>query len=398
MIEASALRATLCLPIALLAGEAAAGGLYLNEFMSPEQGAAGAGAEALAENPSTIFTNPAGLTEIKGERLLVGAGVISGDVKFSPADDTPIGGGSGGQQATEAPVAALYYSKQIDENFTAGFGLYSISGAALDPNNDWAGRFQVTDVELLTLTAGPSLAYKCNDRWSAGVSVGMTLGSLDFDLAAPGARNGDISLDGTDVKPVFNFGVLYKPTDRLRLGLQGFSGTNLTFDGELKGPRGRKTDADTTLTLPAMVRFGGVYEATPEVDLLFTVGWDNWGDFDNIVVETDNRTADLARNWSDTWHFAGGVRWKATDKLSFRTGVAFDTSPVSKGDRTADMPIDRQWRFAAGLEYAIREDLTLGVSGVYVDMGNAKIDNDTLSGHYKENQLYVIGVSLDWKM
>jgi long-subunit fatty acid transport protein len=41
-----------------LAGPATAGGLYLNEFMTNAQGAAGAGAGALAEDASTSSTIP----------------------------------------------------------------------------------------------------------------------------------------------------------------------------------------------------------------------------------------------------------------------------------------------------------------------------------------------------
>jgi long-chain fatty acid transport protein len=45
---------------------ARAGGLYLNEFATPSMGTAGAGAQAWADNASTAFFNPAGMTQLDG--------------------------------------------------------------------------------------------------------------------------------------------------------------------------------------------------------------------------------------------------------------------------------------------------------------------------------------------
>ena len=51
-----------------------AGGLYLNEFNSPSMGVAGAGAQAVANDASTAFHNPAGMTRLDGTELMSGVG------------------------------------------------------------------------------------------------------------------------------------------------------------------------------------------------------------------------------------------------------------------------------------------------------------------------------------
>ena len=88
------------LPVA--ASSALAGGLYLNEFATPSMGTAGAGQEALSADASTNFAfhNPAGMTRLDGHQISLGAGVLWGDSEFETDDDTPFGGGDGGDQAS----------------------------------------------------------------------------------------------------------------------------------------------------------------------------------------------------------------------------------------------------------------------------------------------------------
>jgi len=77
--------------------------------------------------------------------------------------------------------------------------------------------------------------------------------------------------------------------------------------------------------------------------------------------------------------------------------LLYDTNPVDSSDRTADMPIDRQVRYAVGASYDWSESLTVGASFVYADYGSGKIDGSTLSGEYDRNDLYFLGLHANWK-
>ncbi len=63
-------------------GSALAAGFALIEQSVSGLGNAFAGGAAVAEDASTIFYNPAGLTRLGGQQLLVGAHVIMPYVKF----------------------------------------------------------------------------------------------------------------------------------------------------------------------------------------------------------------------------------------------------------------------------------------------------------------------------
>lgn len=377
-----------------------AGGLYIQELADSHQGSANAGAQALGTDPSTIFHNPAALSQLPGRKLSIGGGVILGDVEFAPSSDTPVPGGDGGNQASPAPFIGTYYSHQLNDRWTLGAGFFSVSGAALDPSNSWTGRFQLEDIELLTVTSLFGVSYRINNQWSVGGGVGFTYGELDFSLAVPSPLGGEggINLDGDDFEPVANLGIHYKPNDQLSLGLTWFSGFDLELDGSLETRNAPPSfSTETTLSFAEAVRAGFSYKATDKWTLLGSIGWENWSTLDNLYISAEQGTAAVPRNWDDTYYASVGFRYQAREDLMLQAGIAYDTNPVDATDRTADTAIDRQIRVSAGAEYQIRENMKLRGALTYADYGKGTIRSSTLDGDYRKNDLLFItfGVLID---
>jgi long-chain fatty acid transport protein len=127
------------------------------------------------------------------------------------------------------------------------------------------------------------------------------------------------------------------------------------------------------------------------------VGWDDWSALDNLLISTEQGSSEIARNWKDTYHISVVVHYRPDDDWLLQAGIAFDTSPVDEDDRTPDMPIDRQIRYAVGAQYQWTDDINVGASFVFIDMGDAEIDRPFLKGEYSENFLLVFGLNLGWK-
>jgi long-chain fatty acid transport protein len=87
------------------------GGLYLeSEFGTPSMGSAGAGAEAEAWDASTAWHNPAGMTRITGNELMLTGGIGYSRVKFDTDFVLPaIGEGNGGNSGGCFPLGGLFY-------------------------------------------------------------------------------------------------------------------------------------------------------------------------------------------------------------------------------------------------------------------------------------------------
>ena len=115
-------------------------------------GVAGAGANAVANDASTSFHNAAGMTRIKGNELMGTAGLLNATVKFDPDANTPIPGGDGGNAGGPAPIIGGFYVHSLSDKWKVGANLITITGAVLDYDDDWAGRYLNTEVTLLSMT------------------------------------------------------------------------------------------------------------------------------------------------------------------------------------------------------------------------------------------------------
>jgi long-chain fatty acid transport protein len=377
-----------------------AGGLYLNEFGTPAMGNAGAGAGAEANDASTAFHNPAGMTRLFQPELMVTGGLGYGSVSFDSDGSTGISGGNGGNAGGLIPLLGLHYVHPLNEDWRFGCSIISISGAALDYNRDWTGRYQNTEVSLLTTTLNPTLAYRVNDWLSVAAGPAIMYGQLEMKASVdiPGPNDGRATLDGDDWDVGFTLSTLMEMNEQTRFGLTYLSELELKLRGDLKvNPVGVNIRSDTTIPLAQMIRGSVYHDLDEEWTLVGTLGWEDWSNMDNIPISTGAGSGAIPRHWHDTWHYSAGVHYRPDEQWTFRTGVTYDTSPVSAKHRTADMPIDRQLRFAVGADYDWSETLAVGGSVVYADLGNARIRSATLNGDYDKNGYIMFGLYSNWK-
>jgi len=387
--------------VASFSGKAFAGGLYLNEFGTPSMGTAGAGSAAVANDASTAFHNPAGMTRIQGSEMMATAGFLYADIRFDPDADTPIDGGSGGGSGGFGPILGGFYVHNLTDDWKLGASLISISGSVLDYDDDWTGRYQATDVTLTTVTFMPSIAYRVNDWLSVGGGPQIMYANLELKLKAPPpGGDGTAKIDGDDLTYGFALGALVELSERTRIGVVYQSEIEPDFDGDTSlSPPGLAAATDTKITLARFIRVSGYHELNDQWALVGTVGWEDWSKFENINVSGDQGTQRIPRNWDDTWKFAAGVHFRPVEKWLFQLGISYDTSPADSDDRTADMPIDRQIRYATGVQYKWTDRLSTGAQFVYADYGSARIKNDNLlKGDYKANDIYFFAVNLNWKL
>ncbi|MCH7709240.1 MAG: outer membrane protein transport protein [Myxococcales bacterium] len=395
----------LALAIALLsmgvATEAMTGGLYVNEFGTSSMGVAGAGANARANDASTAFHNPAGMTRLDDHQFMGGLAAGISEIRFNSDPDTPsTSGGDGGDQGGFFPIVGSQYVHKLTDRFRLGMSLFSISGAALDPGDEWVGRNEVTELTLLTITAMPSVAFRATDWLSIGGGVGVSYGSIDFDLRSPLPLllEPKIKIDNADdFALAWTVGVLLEPDPGLRFGVVYQSKTELELDGDLKIGGNSLPGIDLDLDLAQAVRMGVYWDVTDRFAVLLSAAWEDWSELKNIPLSVGGVGAALPINFKDTWKGGIGFEYQLLDALRLQTGFMWDTSPVRQKDRIASFPIDRQFRIATGARYNYSDALTLGVSFVYIDLGKSKLNTGNLKGHYNQNRAFVLGFNMQWK-
>ena len=376
-----------------------AGGLYLNEFGTPSMGVAGAGANAVASDASTSFHNPAGMTRIKGNELMGTAGLLNATTKFDPDPGTPIAGGDGGDAGGPGPIIGGFYVHSLSDKWKVGANLITITGAILDYDDDWTGRYLNTEVTLLSMTFFPSIAYQVNDWLSLGGGPQIMYADLDMKAKAPPPNgSGEVTIDGNDVAFGFGLGALFEVNERTRFGLTYQSEIEPEFDGDVSvDPIGLQVATDTKITLARFIKLSGYHELNDQWALLGTIGWEDWSAFKDVNISTNMGSQTIPRDWHDTWKFAAGVHYRPVEKWLLQLGYSYDTSPVDKEDRTPDMPIDRQIRYATGVQYKWSDRLSTGAQFVFADYGKSKIDNSLLKGDYKQNDIFFFALNANWK-
>lgn len=409
MKQSLGLVTALLAPLLLFSARSAdAGGLYIQEFGTPTQATASAGAQAKADDASTAFHNPAGMTRLDDHALMLAGGILVGDIKFDPDSDTQFSGGSGGQQGGPGPVLGAHYVHSIFDRDSEwldrlrfGFSLASVSAAVLDPDDEWSGRFEVTNLFLLTLTGMPSLALRIHDTFSVSVGAVLTYGLMNYKvgvpLPGPGGNEGRIEFEKlTDFAAGANVSALWEPTEGTRVGLLWTQQIDLNLSGKILNQRGASAALSTRIPYVQSVRASLVQELGPKLWLGASFRWEDWSEFENQFVSIGGFTGQINRGWSDTFGGALGGRWQFADRWALLSGVGFDSSPVGSGHRTADMPVDRQIRFGLGTQYAWSENTTVGANFSYANLGPAKIQSSTLRGDYDRNQLFSIAFYVNW--
>ena len=150
----------------------------------------------------------------------------------------------------------------------------------------------------------------------------------------------------------------------------------------------------------------GHHDLTPDIALMGNVTWQNWSEFGQPSLEvtsTTSRSATTDLGYKDTWGFALGGRWRFMPRWSWSAGFAYDTSPMSKSERTPALPLDQQFRIGTGIQYALSERITLGAAYEYLNLGEGDIDVDrgplagSLQGNYSTNEVHYVNATLAWK-
>ncbi|HEY8623110.1 MAG TPA: outer membrane protein transport protein, partial [Casimicrobiaceae bacterium] len=162
---------------AVLLAAGHAGLVYGSAFALQEQSGSGlgnafAGGAAAAEDASTIFTNPAGMSRLTNMQAVAAGSLICPSVKFSDngsqaAAFQPLGG-DGGDAGACAGVPALYLASPINNQWSVGIGVNAPFGLKTEYDSDWIGRFQAVKSKLETINVNPAVSFKVSDMVTIG--------------------------------------------------------------------------------------------------------------------------------------------------------------------------------------------------------------------------------------
>ena len=427
---AATLAATLCAALAAVlavVGPAAAGGLLLYEIGTADLGLAAAGWSARAQDAATVLTNPAGMANLEGSQLLVGLQALYGNIPFGVDEGTsPALGDKGGNPVGWFPGGGVYFTHRMSPKLSVGLAATGNFGLAEQYDDDWAGRYYVQEAALLGISVLPAVSYRLSETVSAGAALNAVYGVLEERVAINNLTgpDGSLKLDDTTWGYGVNLGLLWDRGTGTRAGLTYTSQVALGFAAPaeftglssgletLLGARGL-LDAEVGLGLrvPQTVMFSSVHALSPNMNLLTSVGWQQWSSFGRVDVSVDSSdptSLTTESTFNDTWHGALGLQHQASETWRVDLGVGYDSGFQEDGEISPAVPANAAWRFGLGLNSQPGPGFGWGLGFAYAYGGTLEVNKQgdapvalggrgDLVGAYESTGITFLSGNLQWR-
>lgn len=420
-------------------GSAGGAGFALIENSASGMGSAFAGAAALAEDPSTVWFNPAGMTLLQEQQVALALHGVMPSASFTdkgsyinPAltgDTVTPYSLSGANDTTDvaALVPNFYYVVPIDDRFRFGLGINAPFGLETDYADDWVGRYHATNSQLKTININPALAWQASDSLSLGFGVNMQYIKADLSqkidsgavclrfastptlfaqcvseglLPNTVTNDSEGKVNGDDWSFGYNLGLLYQFDASNRIGLAYRSEISQTLegDGEFTVNSDLRTILDraglstlftnTGVTaeadLPASASLSGVFAMNDRLTLLADITWTGWSSFQELRIVFDNPIQPASvtdESWEDSVRYSLGLNYKESSRI-WRLGVAYDETPIPDPQhRTPRIPgNDRTW-LALGVGLPVFETIWLDLGYAHLFVDDTPIDHTDANGY-----------------
>ena len=375
--------------LAISAVAVQAGGLSVHEQSASAQGSSWAGSAA-GGDLSSSFWNPAafgiagwGFYTESHYALIIPDSQLTGT--------SAAGGGLGLPTSTDigslALVPASYASYRINKDLVLGLSINSPFGLATKPDPFlWQGSFVGESSKLFTVNASPTLSYQVAPGLFIGAGVQLEYAKLVFKAQTSAATMA--ILDAKDDLGVgFTAGVLWQPSKSTSVGLGFRSSITHNLDGSLVAPiAGMNNPVSLTLDTPEMVTLSVRQAIAAHTRLLGTIEWTNWSRFQSIAINNSaplgpgGGTAALEGHWHDGWLYSVGLEHDYSQKLTLRTGVAFEKSPIQNPtERLIQVPDSDRWWVSGGLTYKITDKMSMDLAYSHVFFDDAPFVRQNLS-------------------
>lgn len=399
--------------VALVSTQAWSAGFQLNEFSSSGLGRAYSGEGAIADDAGNASRNPALIMMFDRPTFSAGAVYIDPDVNIS--GKSPLSGNSTNADniAPTAWVPNAHFVAPINDQFGWGASVTSNYGLATEFNNSYAAGMYGGKTDLQTVNLNLSGAYRLSSNWSFGLGFDAVYAKAKIERYAgeasalvPPGYGSAVGITGPDSQIAhlkgdewgygWNAGILYELDKNNRWGLTYRSEVKIDFDGDYKssitnlgnqllgsagisglpvGTGGATVPGSLTLNLPEMWEISGYNKVDPQWAIHYSIAYTSWSQFQELKATGSNGQQLFYKEegFKDAYRIALGTTYYHDKNWTFRTGIAFDDSPVPADNRSISIPDQDRFWLSAGTTYAFNEDASIDVGASYMHGQNVTI-------------------------
>jgi long-chain fatty acid transport protein len=345
-------RVILTIAMLLLPSILSANGFDIYEQSAKAVGLGGA-VVAQADDPSAIFFNPAGIVQLGGTQVSVGACPIIPTMQFRSNGNPAMGTASGQTWNTRDNTWVIpnaYMTHQVNNNISVGLGMFSHFGLGVEWPYDFEGRYSpgASKTVLKTSSISPVIAVKPAERWSIGFGPYMQYFNISLrnqafvGLPTPPltagnniAQTAEVELKGTNWAWGYNAGLRLKLTETLAFGASYISETRQhitdgtqTVTSSATGQRILRQDFSATMVLPAKLRMGLAWKRDAWT-IEGAAEWTEWSSYSVLRADfADGTFLESQKKWRNVWMYRIGVQYALNKFVDLRAAFLYDESPI----------------------------------------------------------------------
>lgn len=356
------------------------GGGFETYFIGARGKVLGGTLTGIADDPSAVFYNPAGLSTLKPGPIHWEASANITYINYNYKDKHD---NNREYESELLPVIpAIFLSKTFSNNLAFGFGMYVPWGGGGVDYGETSTTQPILDGYLGVAAFTPAVSYRISPEFSIGMGFSVYYGKVEQTFVPGPTINEKFSgYAGYNA----HFGILVKPTDQLNLGLFARTPTKISLDGTSEIEGISEQDATLEFTIPAKISAGLSYRWN---DSLLTaincsyLFYDNLEDMTTIYQSGQvSKTETGFKNYID----AGiALEYSGLEKFTFRGSVRYSQSGTSKDYINAFTQDVDYMLFDVGIGYKITKSLEFVFNLGY----NWGIDTENYNGEYNAYQIY----------
>lgn len=386
------------------------------------QGASGLGqANAVVAHPtgaSSLYFNPALLNDVPGQQLEVGTTGVLLDRSIS----LDSGDKENSKDSWNFP-STFFFTNQVNEKFSAGFGLFFPFGLSTEWDDDYEGRYLGTYGQISSLNINPAMSVRVSD--SLSLAAGFSMLYLDATIERklnqaaliPGLPDIEQRFEGEGWGAGYNLGLLYKLTEQVSFGATYRSHIDVDVEGRAEFDNVDpnlalffpSTPGETNIRLPAQATFGLAYTPTETFTVEVGARWEDWSSTKDLRIELDypvlGQSTDITpRDWHATWAYNIGLQYKVVPQFTLNAGYLYGENAVPDSTFEPLIPDTDAHLYTVGADWVSGSWSISGAFGYEThekrDKANTLGDPLTgipvANGSY-ETDIYLVGVSVGYR-
>ena len=302
---------------------------------------------ATADNPSAIYYNPAGITQLEGQNASYSLYAIYLNSHYTSP--------SGNEVDTKDEIQAvphLYYTYSMERlPLSFGLGVYSPYGLGLEWPVNGPFNALATEGRIMYFTANPVAAVKILPTLSvaAGVTINYSQAQLKRGL---GFAPGEFKFKGDDTDVGYNIGLLWQPHPMHSFGVSYRSSTTMNFSGHAEIPNFRE-EATASFRFPHNVVVGWSFRPTTNWNFEVNVDWTDWDALDTVNLKANVLGTSIPFNWKSSFFYEFGATYQFDNGFRLSGGYIYSENSVPESSFSPAVPDSDRHIFSlgAGMKY-----------------------------------------------